>query len=262
MKKTVSALALTFLFINALVAQDDFNKFKMGFQVAPNVSWMQPQDKHFENEGAALRYSFGFMADIMFSKNYAFGTGMSVLVNGGKLSYLQSDRVDSTNVILRRTRDYANRYAEIPLTFKLRTNEIGYMTYWMQFGLGLGVNFRSRGDDTRDYLYEQATVGNEKVWKTTERPTVTEENTNFTDDINLFRLSLIIGAGVEYSLSGSTSLMAGVTFNNGFTNAMNKTNAVKTENGEPVFQSVGGDPETVKLQAISNSIQLNLGILF
>ncbi len=262
MKKTVLAFALVLLASSQVLSQDDFNKFRMGFQLAPNVSWLQPEDKHFENEGAVLRYGFGFMADIMFAKNYAFGTGVNILVTGGQLSYLQSDKVDTTNVILRRTRNYASRYAEIPLTFKLRTNEIGYMTYWMQFGFGLGVNFRSRGDDTRDYLLEQVDQAGVSVWKDSDIASITEENTNFTDDINLFRLSLIVGAGLEYNLSGSTSLMAGLTFNNGFTNAMNNTTAVKTENGSPIFRSVGGDPETVKLKAISNAIQLNLGILF
>ena len=43
---------------------------------------------------------------------------------------------DST--LSRVPRNFNNQYVELPLTFKLRTKEIGYTTYLRRFGGGLG----------------------------------------------------------------------------------------------------------------------------
>ena len=79
-------------------------------------------------------------------------------------------------------------------------------------------------------------------------------------------MGLILAAGIEYSLSGSSSILIGVTYNNGFTNVFSKQDVVYTENGGPVYNEAdSGDKlarEDVPLRAVSNSIELNLGILF
>jgi hypothetical protein len=41
------------------------------------------------------------------------------------------------------------------------------------------------------------------------------------------RLPLIIGGGIEYNLSGNTSLYAGLRVDNGFTNTFNKDEKTK-----------------------------------
>ncbi len=152
MKKAL--LLIVVLVVSTVIAQaqGEGQRFRMGFKVNPNISWMQPQDKHFENESAVVRFGFGFVADIFFSENYAIGTGVNIMRNGGEFSYLQRTRFEDTEYIIRRTHNFNNQYVEIPLTFKLRTNEIGYITYWGQFGVGASVNIASRGDDMRDYL--------------------------------------------------------------------------------------------------------------
>ena len=39
-------------------------------------------------------------------------------------------------------------------------------------------------------------------------------------DIALFKMALVVGAGVEYSLSSGPTLFGGITYNNAFTNAL------------------------------------------
>ena len=46
------------------------------------------------------------------------------------------------------------------------------------------------------------------------------EKENMQDDIALYKASLIVGAGAEYNFSGSTSIMFGLTYNNGFMNIL------------------------------------------
>jgi hypothetical protein len=44
---------------------------------------------------------------------------------------------------------------------------------------------------------------------------------NYQDNINALRASMILGAGIEYRLSGNTSFYTGLRFNNGFTDILN-----------------------------------------
>lgn len=271
MKKAL--LLIVVLVVSTVIAQaqGEGQRFRMGFKVNPNISWMQPQDKHFENESAVVRFGFGFVADIFFSENYAIGTGVNIMRNGGEFSYLKvreevNDGVTSA-FVSRYTRNFNNQYVEIPLTFKLRTNEIGYITYWGQFGVGAGVNINSRGDEEiQDIEQRFFTPQGVAEWESIESKPTLEENVNFADDIRLFRVGLILAAGIEYSLSGSSSILIGVTYNNGFTNVFSKQDVVYTENGGPVYNEAdSGDKlarEDVPLRAVSNSIELNLGILF
>ena len=65
------------------------------------------------------------------------------------------------------------------------------------------------------------------------------EDSDIKDDINNSNVSLIIGAGIEYILSGNTNLLLGIVYKNGFTDVIN------------------GDPK-----ANANSLGLNVGVLF
>jgi hypothetical protein len=262
MKKTLPLLLALMVSATATFAQDAaFQKFRMGFKASPNISWFQPKDKHFLAEGANLRFGYGFIADIFFSENYAFGTGLNIYRNGGSISYLELDKISAADYIYRRYQTYSNQYVEVPITFKLRTNEIGYVTYWAQFGFGAGVNIGARGDDERNYLFQQDLVEDQLVWVASERETVLEENADLAQNVALFRASMIIAAGIEYSLSGTTSILVGLTYNNGFTNSFARKDVLKTEKDGPIFNA-NNRPETVRLNAVANAIELNVGILF
>jgi hypothetical protein len=266
MKKTLSALIVLITFSLSGTGQDDFTKFRMGFKGDLNTSWLQPQEKDFVNEGAVFRAGFGFIADIHFTANYAFGTGLNIIRNGGEMSYFASDKVGDVDVIARVTRDYSIQYLQIPLTFKLRTNEIGYMTYFGQFGVGLGFNTKAVGSERLDYVYELVQEGMSISWEDSNIPSYTEDKENFTDDISLIRMSMIFSAGVEYNVSGSTSIVVAIFFDNGFTNSMSDTDAIETQQDVPVFE-VNSDsgtvtPKTNKLKANSSTFGLTVGVLF
>jgi len=260
----------------------DFKKFKFGFKVDPNVSWMSPKSTDMTSKGVLVRGTFGLVADIMFSERYAFGTGVSILGSGGQVSYFtEEDRasdVGDQKFIVAKNRKYKLKYIEIPLTLKLRTDEIGYITYWGQFGLGLGFATKATVDDItsfRSQLVEDSETPNSE-WKdegvdgfTIDKGEIEEEGLDISDDILPVRASLIIGAGVDYSLSGNTSLMFGITYNNGFTNVFkSKEKGIKpNDDGNPSFDldavSDGGrNYDTFDLKSITNSFVVTAGILF
>ena len=65
--------------------------------------------------------------------------------------------------------------------------------------------------------------------------------------MTFMRMALILGAGAEFNLGGSTRLFAGINFNNGFLNILTGNNSY--------------DPATQN-KAKANYLALELGIVF
>ncbi len=201
--------------------------FRFGLKASPTIAWMRPETRGYVQDGVKVGYTYGFISDISLGEFYAFSTGLSINTVGGKLNY--PEQISTTQEVAL-SRNYGLTYLEIPLTIKMHTQEIGYITYFGQFGLGAGVNLRSKGEDSY-------TLGGNAI---------TIELDDIKSDTRLLRGSLIVGLGVEYSLGGRTSLLGGITFNNGFTNVLKGTNPVLNR----------------KPSAINNFLELNLGIMF
>jgi hypothetical protein len=260
----------------------DFKKFKFGFKVDPNVSWMSSETTDVVSEGVLLRGSFGVNADIMFSERYALGTGFSIMGGGGQLSFFDyEDRIGDageSNFIVKRNRKYKMKYVEIPLTLKLRTDEIGYITYWGQFGLGLGFATKATADDNIKFfsqLVEDTTSGvSEWMDAGSNNSTIAKEDeeemgVDISGEMLPIRASLIIGAGIDYSLSGNTSLMFGIAYNNGLTNVFkSKMKAIEVnDDGNPSFGIDSGEIggrlyNDFEMKSITNSFVVTAGILF
>lgn len=243
-----------------LTVAQDFQEWKIAPRVSPGIAWMKPDSKFMTNEGNVFRFGFGLMIDKHFTENYAIGTGLEVSRFGGILSFKETGRVAGQDLIWQTKREYDLRYVEIPLTLKLRTNEIGYITYWGQFGISAGLNIRAKSDDEIDYELVKVSTESSTNWIKSDLVNLTSEDNDIKDDIQIFRVGLVIGGGIEYGLSGNTSLIAGITYNNGFTNAL-KGDHVQTDDGnEVVYESL--KPKTSKLKAMTNIVSLNVGIKF
>lgn len=267
--KKITLIAITCLSF-AFGAQAQETKYKIGFKVNPNVSWLKPADNSIINEGSKLRFGFGLNFDRMFTDNYAIGTGLNIFTTGGEVTYLKKfNNPDTATQIASINRNYRLQYAEIPLTLKLRTNEVGYFTFWGQFGLGLGVNISAKANEKVNYIYE---IDNDNiqvdnpVWgalQTPDKRDYEETDKNVKDDVQLFRTSLIMGLGGEYNLSGSTSLLFGLTFNNGFSNVFKGKGVKRAVGSNTGFTRDGdGNPSEFKLRAHANFVELNIGLLF
>lgn len=175
-----------------LKAQDSDTKFSFGLKVAPTLAWLKSETKSVENDGAKLGFAYGLMADYNFSKNYALGTGVEVSYRGGK----SKQEVDILGTKQTFKQSLTLQYIEIPVTMKLKTNEIGYITYFGKFGFAPGLNIKAKADN--------------------EVNGVKEEDVSVKSNINSFNLSFLAGIGAQYSLGGKTAVLMGITFNNGF----------------------------------------------
>ncbi len=224
MKKIFVLITVLFFVVANLNAQSD-QKFHFGLKASPSLAWISSDSKGFVSNGSKLGFTYGLITEFNFSDHYAFATGIDITYRGGNSKYSFSLN-DSTSVVETK---YSLQYIEIPLTLKLKTNEIGYFTYFLQFGLAPGFNIRSRADKKTT-----TQVGS--------HPAVSSEDTDvdISSTINNLNVSMIIGGGVEYTLSGSTVLLAGISFNNGF------------------LDIIDGDA----IKANSNYLGLTIGVLF
>jgi hypothetical protein len=100
------------------------------------------------------------------------------------------------------------QYIEIPATLKLKTDAINGVRWYGQFGLSNDFRISAKLD------MEAAGIGSVR-------------NADNKDNIRFYRAAVIIGGGGEFNLSGKTSLLLGLTLNNGFTNITSSGSDVK-----------------------------------
>lgn len=220
------------------------SNFRLGLTASPTISWLSPDTRGVESEGNRIGFKYGVIADFNFAENYAFSTGIFMNYTGGKISFpsISTNSVGAT--------DYGKtesviklQYIEIPLTLKLRTNEIGYITYFGQIGFGVSINIGAKSD------LEVTNAAGNTLFKL--------DDEKISDEINLFQSSLIIGAGAEYNVSGNTAILIGLTYHNGFTNVLDFKVPKTDRNGT---LSTSGETQSVK--GTNNYVSLTLGVLF
>lgn len=252
MKKISGIILLLCLLTAATFAQDKKNRF--GLRGDGSLNWMKPEnEKRFTNDGPIIRGGFGLQIELGLGSgdNAAIVTGFGLNSDGGKLEFRASDSTtyytveeefvepssstgaDVYKLVKRR---YRNQYLNIPFLLKMKTNEIGAMTYFAQTGLVAGFNYRADVDDEVIDALDK---------------TITVENLDNERDIQFLNMGLLIGGGAELNLSGSTSLLMGVNVNLGFLNVLRKNSRYLESNGEAVEQ-----------QSNSRNVGLSIGILF
>ena len=215
----------------SLFAQEE-PAFHFGVKASPSLAWLRSDTKGYASDGSKFGFSYGLITDFNFASKYAFSTGIDITYRGGKFKTVQElkTKVNEDSVIST-SASYVLQYLEIPITLKLKTNEIGSVTYYVQVGVAPGINIRAR----KNYASStQTTVLGTKYTTTAEENKLDAQN-----EINSLSLSMIIGGGVEYTLSGQTVLVGGIQFNNGFLDVFDDTPKVN-----------------------SNYLALTLGILF
>ena len=195
MKKASALCALTLLGSLCAHAQDQTTKkFRLGLEICPNMGWISTDVKGLKSDGSRLGFRFGLLGDVQLgdNANYFFSTGLFL----NNVGFKTSTTVAAHDSIAESTSkgESKSQYIELPVSIKLKTNEIGYMTYFGQIGFDVGVltaaKSKTSGGDFADA----------------------------SDFISPIRVALAVGGGLEYNFSGNTSALIGVKYSNGFTN--------------------------------------------
>ena len=197
MKKIIIVVFL--LNVSGVFAQ---NKLRLGVHLDPISTWFSPKTKGIEKDGARLGISGGLLMEYYFSQNYGLASGISITGLGGNLMYNDSLYISAggENVLVKggSTVAYNVTYLTIPLALKLKTNEMGFFTYFAKLGLNHHINIGSKASSSGSELSKD----------------------NVSEEINLFNLSYFFGGGLEYNLGGQTSLSFGLFYNHGFTDVL------------------------------------------
>jgi hypothetical protein len=259
-RNTTFGIAATLLFAGfANLTAQTAPSVKMGLRVSPNFSWINIQKGSMSNDGLGLGFSYGVTADFaMFkSTNYWLATELSVstipvLAKSNtdlKRVVPQQGSTGKTDTLTYRAGNvnfkYNCQYLQIPLSVKMKTDEIGNMKYYFQFGLAPSFMMKKKLSTTileADGIYP-ANTGitshdpNSKdddgyqfggiVLRGTGR---NETQFSFEDNIATFRFPVIMGVGVEYKLTGNTMFTAGLRFDNAINNFFKDPNITGKSN--------------------------------
>lgn len=198
----IQKILITIFFLTlpaVLIAQE---KIKFGIHADPVISWFGTDIDSVRNEGARPGFSFGLTVHKPFSKNYSFSTGINIISAGGRLVTKKQTSLDLSYKDISREVTvspneaviYNIQYLAIPLGLNLKTNQIGYVTFFTDVGIDPKVVLGGKVDI----------------------PSLDLKGEKANSELRLFELSYHVIAGIEYSIGGNTAFVIGLGFDNNF----------------------------------------------
>lgn len=226
--KKIIAVMLVLLSLGTLNAQDQsgvsYRKHRLGVKIAPGLSYLNIDKLGQENDGIDYTFGYGLQYEYGFSEYFSISTGVLMNSFRGNVEYTDSlyfvfektvsgqKMLDTASQLL--GRKYTFKSVDIPIALKLKTPEIGYLTYFAEFGTTISVIYDS-------YTSKNLVIEDEGSVKTELSDDLAKIDAN--EDVNLFKGALNIGVGAEYNLVGNTSLLIGLNWTSAFTNILSKT---------------------------------------
>lgn len=225
----------------------DGSRFRFGLHASPTWSWMRTDDKLLESTGSNWGIKLGTIGEYYFSNNYAFMSGIgfglnqggtiqngyerAVFWNNSELSLPGLDTVGRNAKL-----HYRLNYVEIPIGIRMRggSNEDQALRFYAEAPV-FTLSFRSRalGDirgtnnqNTQDEVIKKDVIGAALSWG--------------------------FGAGIEYELATHATLMAGLAYQQQFTDI--------TSNNGGRFRNNTWQKENSK--ATIGLVSLRLGLFF
>lgn len=193
MKKLLFILLISSLFINSFA-----QKLSLGIFADPQITWLTSNTKKITTENVGFGYNFGLTIDNYFAKNYALATGISLNTLKGGMLYQDSLEITTTDGIYELDKlsilNYNIQYLNIPVAIRLKTNEIGYSTYYATVGFNTYFNLDGKISESTDL------ISNEIMEK----------------EVLFYNLDYFFGIGFLYSLGSSASINFGINYGTGF----------------------------------------------
>jgi opacity protein-like surface antigen len=199
---------------------------RMGLSASPQVAWIKTDASRIKNNGAVFGFNFGLNTDFFFAERYSFTTGITINNTGGNLVYSDTTELhlsDGTYTLLPNSNvRYHIQYLDVPLAFKMESNQIGYFVYYAQFGVTNHFRVGANADISSLGL----------------------DGSGCKDEIPWFNMSYHIGSGVNYYFSKNTALSLGLIYSNGFIDA------------------TSNDGKAISDKASLQSLSLRVGVIF
>ncbi len=289
MKKILVLVSSTILLVNTLVSQEASNKkLRFGLKVTPTPTWLRSNDtKIIDNGGTKFGFGFGLQLEFRINSTASFVTGIGGDFLGGKQTYKAGQgyalNKDNTEYIESKNLNFNNNanginssnnsdynfyelksrsikatYITIPVLLKLMTKDISGFKYFGMFGGNIAVQTKYRAEDEITLLkYNSSNNINQYEYNGTS----TISDMRPPGDIVPINLALNVGIGAEYNISGSTSLFLSVNYIRGFINQYTATSSSMINDIKTNINTAGGTTAS-KQSALSDGVQINIGVLF
>jgi len=187
------------IILGAMISIQAQSYIRFNVHVDPQFSWFNSDINSVNPDGSVFHLQAGLQADYFFAPNYAFTFGLGINNLGGNLFYSDSTEFTSKGEILLVEPDQSVKlnlqYLDFPLGLKLKTEELGYVTFFLQLGFNPMVNINAKASSNEAAM----------------------DKRDVRDDINLFNLGYHAGLGAEYKLGGSTAVIGGLRWTAGLT---------------------------------------------
>jgi hypothetical protein len=189
-------LALTILVLQGsiLSAQD----FRYGIYLSPLISWFRTDIDEVKNEGSRAGINIFVTAEKDLTKSWSFTSGLGYITSGGRLKSSKSEVFrfpDFTSTVAAgEPVIYHLQYITVPVGLRIKTEEIGYLRYFGEFGLDPKVVVSGKADI----------------------PSASIKGRSAMTEIRRFNAGFHLMGGIDYSIDGSTSLILGLGFENNF----------------------------------------------
>lgn len=170
---------------------------RIGVHFDPLISWFGTDIDAVDNDGARPGINAGLSFIVPFSQNYSFSIGLNLINAAGRLvceNETVLELVNSETVAANEAVVYKIQYVALPLGLNLKTNQIGYLTFFSDVGLDPKVMIGGKADI----------------------PSLAIKGEKANDELRMFNLSYHIMAGIEYGLGGNTAAILGIGFENNF----------------------------------------------
>ena len=284
MKKILLLVSSISLLANGLYAQDnnaagnEQKTFRFGLKISPTPTWLRSNELNYiKNDGIKLGFGFGLQTEFSINSTASFVTGLGGDFFGGKQTYLKGQGYvltkdneyteskntkfteDNTTVTDKKFYEINSRttkisYVTIPIMLKLMTKDIAHFKYFGVFGGNIAVQTKFRVTDEITELRHNGTTYTEFG-----KSNITEMRPD--GDLIPVNLGLNAGIGAEYNLSGSTSVFVSLNYLRGFINQYQNTSEIMVDQIRENLNNKT-QPKSSKQSALSDGMQLNIGILF
>ncbi len=242
MKKRVIMKKIAFVLLITLLSISVYSQgVRMGLTASPQVSWMKSDASTISSDGSQFGFNFGLMTDFFFAERYSFSTGLMINNTGGKLKYGEDTLTFKTNDKTYELHPgtsikYKIQYIDIPLAFRMESNQIGYFVYYAQFGVTNHFRVGASADiegETFEIVDDVKSIKNISI-----------NGAGCKDEIDLYSMGYNIGAGANYYFSKNTAITFGLLYTNGFIDVTSNKN------------------KQIKDNVSLRSITLKVGVLF
>jgi hypothetical protein len=289
--RTLLAFAFVTMFSAQSFSQTDQKGVRFGMLITPQLDLERSGDtKNYAHDGINGKFGFGLSMEFRMTDVVHFMTGIGGTFGGGGENYNVGNtqigyyadasqnpvKISDLNHELNTnsyigdpywdpknhssyklmSRVYKTTYITIPLTLKMMTKAIGPLKYFGIFGGNLEFLTSAKATD--------------QVIETSSNKTFTISDVDVKSDCNLFKASLNVGAGAEYSLSGTTALTFGINYYRAFTSmSSNPSNYLIVGQNYNGQQDKGFSPSdntggftALKHSLFGDAFALTVGILF